>query len=171
MAESESSVPIELYFNESYIFPLTGIPPLSVKLLAKEIGEVNDWYQLGTVLGVPPKRLDEIRKSSPVGGTGEWRISMLQAWMDSKPDTSWIDVIEAVKSLRHIVLAAILKTKYVPKTTESSHDVLGILCMCTIRLLCLITLFMITMYMYHVCVILFTTVLLFSAKKNVRGSC
>ena len=76
------------------------------------------------MLGVPPKRLDEIRRSSPVGGTGEWRIAMLQAWMDSKPDASWVDVIEAVKNLRHIVLAAILKSKYVqgPKTTEPSHD-------------------------------------------------
>ena len=36
------------------------------------------------------------------------------------------------------MLAAILKSKYVPKTTESSHDALGILCMCTVRLLCLI---------------------------------
>ena len=83
-----------------------------------------------TVLGVPPKRLDEIRKSSPVGGTGEWRIAMLQAWMDSKPDASLIDVIEAVKSLGYIKLAANLK-KHVPKTTELSHDA-GI-CMCTIR--------------------------------------
>ena len=133
MAESESSALIELYFNKSYLFPLTDIPPLSVKLLAKELGEVDDWYQLGTVLGVPPKRLDEIRKSSPVGGTGEWRIAMLQAWIDSKDDASWIDVIEAVKSLRHIVLAAILKSKYVPKTTEPSHD--ASMCMCTINTL------------------------------------
>ena len=57
---------------------------------------------------------------------------MLQAWIDSKDDASWINVIEALKSLRHIVLAAILKSKYVPKTTESSHDAL---CMYTIRLL------------------------------------
>ena len=84
MAESESSALIELYFNESYLFPLTDIPPLSVKLLAKELGGVDDWYQLGTVLGVPPKRLDEIHKSNPVGGIGEWRIAMLQAWIDSK---------------------------------------------------------------------------------------
>ena len=121
MAESESAL-IDLHFNKSYHFPLTDIPPLSVKLLAKALGEVDDWYQLGTVLGVPPKRLDEIRKSSPVGGTGEWRIAMLQAWTDSKSDTSWADVIEAVKGLGHIKLAAILKSKYVPKTTEPSHD-------------------------------------------------
>ena len=57
---------------------------------------------------------------------------MLQAWIDSKDDASWINVIEALKSLRHIVLAAILKSKYVPKTTESLHDAL---CMYTIRLL------------------------------------
>ena len=74
------------------------------------------------MLGVPPNRLDEIRKSRPVGGTGEWRIAMLQAWMNSKYDASWIDVIEAVKSLGHIKLAAILKSKYVPKTTGPSHD-------------------------------------------------
>ena len=111
-----------MHFNKSYHFPLTDIPPLSVKLLAKALGEVDDWYQLGTVLGVPPKRLDEIRKSSPVGGTGEWRIAMLQVWMDSKPDASRIDVIEAVKSLSHIMLATILKSKYVLKTTEPSHD-------------------------------------------------
>ena len=83
---------------------------------------MDDWYQLGTVLGVPPKLLDEIRKSSPVGGIGEWRIAMLQAWIDSKDDASWIDVIEAVKSLGHIKLATILKSKYVPKPTEPSHD-------------------------------------------------
>ena len=64
-AESESAL-IDLHFNKSYHFPLTDIPPLLVKLLARELGEMDDWYQLGIVLGVPPKRLDEIHKSNPV---------------------------------------------------------------------------------------------------------
>ena len=70
MAESESAL-IDLHFNKSYRFPVTDNPPLLIKLLATELNDVDDWYQLGTVLGVPPKRLDEIRKSSPVGGTLE----------------------------------------------------------------------------------------------------
>ena len=164
MAESESAL-IDLHFNKSYHFPLTDIPPLSVQLLATELNDVDNWYQLGAVLGVPPKRLDEIRKSSPVGGTGEWKIAMLQDWMDSKPDASWVDVIVAVKSLRHLALAAILKSKYVPKTTEPSHDA-GILYACVQSDFCaLITLF-------AVCVsCLCYTVLLFSSNKSVRGTC
>ena len=150
MAKSESAL-IDLHFNKSYHFPLTDTPPLSIQLLATELNDMDNWYQLGTVLGVPPNRLDGIRKSSPVGGTGEWRIAMLQDWMNSKPDASWVDVIEAVKSLRYIKLAANLKSKYVPKTTESSHDA-GI-CMCTIRLLCFNYLVRCTCIMF---IILFT---------------
>ena len=67
MAESESAL-IDLHFNKSYQSPLTDIPPLSVKLLARELSDVDDWYQLCTDLGVFPKQLGEIRESSPVWG-------------------------------------------------------------------------------------------------------
>ena len=153
------------HFNKSYHFPLTDTPSLSIQLLATELNDVDNWYQLGTVLGVPPNRLDGIRKSSPVGGTGEWRIAMLQDWMNSKDDPSWIDVIEAVKSLGYIKLAANLKSKYVTKTTELSHDA-GI-CMCTIRLLCFITLLPYSLYVYHVCVIYYLQLFFYSVPAKV----
>ena len=68
-------------------------------------------------------------------------------------------MIEAVKSLRHIVLAAILKSKYVPKTAESSHDA-GILCMCTIRLLCFV-------HDHCICICLFCTMFFYSVPTKV----
>ena len=145
-----SQLSIDLHFTKSYHFLLTGIPPPSVKLLARELSDVDNWYQLGTVLGVPPEQLDEIRRSSPVGGTGEWRIAMFKAWLNSKPNASWLDVIEAVKSkpLRHIALAAILKSKYMQKTTEPSHDA-GIYTHVynQTSVLC-------SLYVYHVCILI-----------------
>ena len=83
---------------------------------------------------------------------------MLQAWINSKPDASLIDVIEAVKSLGYIKLAANLK-KHVSKTTEPSHDA-GICIACVQSDFCaLITLFVVCVH--HVCIIVIFTHLFF----------
>ena len=87
----------------------TDIPPLTVQQLLKQLHEVNDWYSLGVVLGVPVERLQEIQASNSQGGVWHWKINMFQFWLNSTLNASWEDVISALEEIDHVALAARLK--------------------------------------------------------------
>ena len=63
--------------------------------------------------------LKEIKLSSPQEGTAQWRIDLLQHWLDSTPTASWSDIITALEKIGHHTLSAKLRTKYLPSTSNT----------------------------------------------------
>ena len=82
---------------------------------------MNDWYSLGVALLVPVSKLKEIKLSSPQEGTAQWRIDLLQYWLDSIPTASWSDIITALEKIDHHTLSARLRTKYLPSSNTGMH--------------------------------------------------
>ena len=80
---------------------------------------MNDWYSLGVALLVPVSKLKEIMTLSPQAGTAQWRIDLLQYWIDSTPTASWSDIITALEKIGHHTLSTRLRSKYIylPSTT------------------------------------------------------
>ena len=81
---------------------------------------MNDWYSLGVALLVPVSKLKEIKSSSPQEGIAQWRIDLLQYWLDSTPTASWSDIITALEKIGHHTLSARLRTKYLPSISCST---------------------------------------------------
>ena len=93
------------------ISPVVSRP--TVQLLVTELVTVSeDWYTLGIALGVPSHMLKDIKASNSNAGVMLWKTHMFEKWLDIKADASWKDVINALESVNHIVLVAILKQKY-----------------------------------------------------------
>ena len=108
----------QLYFSTNYMIVLyTGITTPTIHQLTEELAGMNDWYSLGVALLVPVSKLKDITTSSPQGGTAQWRIDLLQYWLDSTPTASWSDIITALEKIGHHTLSARLRSKYLPSTT------------------------------------------------------
>ena len=73
---------------------------------------IDDWKPLGGSLGVPVRKLDAIMLNDPNGGVENWKLKMFQFWLQYKPDTSWKDVVRALKENDYNNLAATLSRKY-----------------------------------------------------------
>ena len=50
--------------------------------------------------------------NDPNGGVENWKLKMFQFWLQYKPDTSWKDVVRALKENDYNNLAATLSRKY-----------------------------------------------------------
>ena len=98
----------------------TGITTPTIHQLTEELAGMNDWYSLGVTLLVPVSKLKEIKTSSPQGGTVQWRIDLLQHWLDSTPTASWSDIITALEKIGHHTLSTRLRMKYLPLATTTT---------------------------------------------------
>ena len=98
----------------------TGITTPTIHQLTEELAGMNDWYSLGVALLVPVSKLKEIKSSSPQEGIAQWRIDLLQYWLDSTPTASWSDIITALEKIGHHTLSARLRTKYLPSISCST---------------------------------------------------
>ena len=105
----------------SLVNPPADISPPSVHLLVKELKEVKDWYVFGVALDIPVRQLNAIQSSNPHGGVERWLVDMFEYWLNSNPDASWKDIIQALEQTDQLVLAAKVKIKYLsppaPTTT------------------------------------------------------
>ena len=77
-----------------------------------ELNEMDDWYTFGVALGLPVRKLREIKTSNPQGGVRHWKIDMFQSWLDSTPTASWEDIIRALEQADLVALAVRLRSKY-----------------------------------------------------------
>ena len=73
---------------------------------------MNDWYSLGVALRVHPNKLQEIQNSSQGEGIQQWRMELLQHWLNSTPGASWSMIVVALGKIGHHALAARLSEKY-----------------------------------------------------------
>ena len=81
-----------------------------------------DWKLFGVSLDIPVEDLDAIKLNDPHGRVENWKMEMFQLWLQSKPDASWKDVIQALELNNHGLLAARVKTIY--KMGESAGKML-----------------------------------------------
>ena len=79
-------------------------------LLVRELGQVVNWDELGTYLGLEDSEIREIERDHQ--STARRRIVMLAKWIEKDVDASWEKVIEALKSISQTVLALKLEDKY-----------------------------------------------------------
>ena len=98
----------------------TDITTPTIHQLTEELEGMNGWYSLGVALLVPVSKLQEIMALSPQGGTAQWRIDLLQHWLDSTPTASWSDIITALEKIGHHTLSTRLRVKYLSSTTTSA---------------------------------------------------
>ena len=84
----------------------------TVRQLAEELTEVDDWYMLGIHLDVPVPKLRQIKANTEK--TEHGRIEMFYYWLSRHTSPSWKDVIVALERMEHHALAAKLKKKVHP---------------------------------------------------------
>ena len=75
---------------------------------------VDNWKPVGVTLGVPVRKLNNIKLSDQFGGVENWKIQMFDSWLKYKPDASWKDVVQALEENDYKDLAATLWEKYLP---------------------------------------------------------
>ena len=84
----------------------------TVQQLHAELQSVQHrWYGIGLQLGLPPATLHTIRHDS-WGDCEMCMVSTCEAWLNAKCDACWQEVVKALTTIRHQVLAEEIKTKY-----------------------------------------------------------
>ena len=73
---------------------------------------MSDWILFGVSLGVPVRKLNNIKLDDPHGGVENWKIEMFHFWLRLKSDASWKDVVQALEQNDYGFLAARVKRVY-----------------------------------------------------------
>ena len=86
---------------------------LSIPVLLTELKDVTNFYMLGVYLRVPRKRLVEIRTQFQHSqGLDQCKEEVLSAWLQITPSACLKELIDALKEIDEIALAATLEDRY-----------------------------------------------------------
>ena len=66
---------------------------------------------LGAYLGIPKSKVEEIKVKHPSQGVDKCK-EVLRSWLQSNPNASWKEIIEALTLMEENTLAAILEDRY-----------------------------------------------------------
>ena len=88
----------------------------SLALMADELKEVVDWQGLGLQLRLTYSELKIIEVENR-GNVRKSLRKMLDVWLESNPNSSWEQIVEALEKINKKTLAVRLK-KYVKSTTQ-----------------------------------------------------
>ena len=95
------------HFTKCFLFT-TG-KPLNVSNAYRAILHCPDWHQLGILLNVDYKTLEEISLSKREGPS-VCKAAMLDAWLKGNVNASWKQLADALKDMGKILLAHKLYT-------------------------------------------------------------
>lgn len=84
----------------------------SVQLLMKELNCVTQWDMMGVFLGLETSDIKDIEATYPLA-PGRRKVEMFTLWMKKERYPSWEKVIEALKEISELSLAAHLQEKYI----------------------------------------------------------
>ena len=103
-------------FHSLYIFwfhPTVLHPSLSIPLLLTELKDVTNWHMLGVYLRVRESKLEDIEtRYQQSQGLDRCKKEVLCAWLQTNPDASWKEFVDALKQIDEEVLASNLEKKY-----------------------------------------------------------
>ncbi|XP_064387204.1 uncharacterized protein LOC135335598 isoform X4 [Halichondria panicea] len=79
------------------------------------------WFELGVALGLPDETLQVIKKNHHATGDRARFTKMLEVWLQSSPNPTWSDLVEALRSpaINRPDIAAEIEDKYI-KSDDSS---------------------------------------------------
>ena len=84
---------------------------LNVKNLSSELTTIVNWYELGIKLGVLKHELDIIECDHQ--GNVQRMSEMLDLWLRSTPNASWVDVVSALKQMGENRVAECIHQDYI----------------------------------------------------------
>lgn len=91
-------------FNlNSHICIICFVGSPTIKQLDKELCEVNEWFRLGTQLGVEDHVLRRI-EIEKMDNIARCRIDMFSEWLRAG-NNKWSDIVEALKNIEKVTLA------------------------------------------------------------------
>lgn len=86
-----------------------------VRQLFQALREFPNWRELGTELGIPEGRMDEIERDQP--SILERRRVLLQEWFDRHETVCWQELIGALRAIKQYNRAKTIADEYVVTRT------------------------------------------------------
>ena len=86
---------------------------IELRTVFEEVQEVVDWMPFGVFLKLELSQLKRIEQE--YSESKRRLLEMLGTWLKLFPDASWIDIVKALQSIDHKVLAQRIEEKYISK--------------------------------------------------------
>ena len=97
---------------------------LLIPVLLTELKDVTNWHMLGVYLRVPKRRLVEIEtRYQHSQGLERCKEEVLRAWLHITVGANWKELIDALREIDEVTLAAKLEDKYCqPSSTQNGNQ-------------------------------------------------
>ena len=98
-----------VYYGRYTILSLSA--DLNMSTLLVRLHTISDWYLLGTHLGLPDTKLDQIKQECPCDASN-WLRNMLQFWLHNGSNISWSSIGEALAKMPDVICARNVEQQY-----------------------------------------------------------
>ena len=78
----------------------------------REVNEVVDWHQLGSLLGIKRHELDSLQQMYQYYGPDRIKAQIFGLWLKRDLDASWEALVTALENMKENVVARRVAEKY-----------------------------------------------------------